>query len=52
MLYPRNFFEQCVSKAVRAVQPYLAFATYQYHVERARIGGRSRTALTFARLPR
>lgn len=33
---PRNQVEQAVSKAIRFLNPYLAFVTYRFHVEKAR----------------
>jgi hypothetical protein len=33
---PRNAFEKKASEMIRFMHPYLAFATYRFHVEKAR----------------
>ena len=33
---PRNRWEQLVSQFIKAMNPYIAFFTYRFHVERAR----------------
>lgn len=38
---PRNQVEQAVSNAIRFLNPYLAFVTYRFHVEKAREIGKS-----------
>jgi len=36
---PRNKFETYMSQMIRFINPYLAFATYRFHVEKAREAG-------------
>jgi hypothetical protein len=36
MINPRNKFETYVSTALKTINPYLAYVTYRFHVEKAR----------------
>jgi hypothetical protein len=33
---PRNNMEKYISETLRFIQPYLAFVTYRFHVEKSR----------------
>lgn len=36
MFNPRNQFEVTIGNVMRFIHPYLAFATYRFHVEKTR----------------
>ena len=40
MFNPKNRFEEVCGEALRFINPYLAFVTYRFHVEKARDAGK------------